>query len=423
MQKPAWSARRRILGLRTLSMGALVMGAVLGAAPVLAAGQGAARPAPHASEAADGPDLVVEEDAVHVRPTMANIARTGAEHRAAIEARDEDDHKRMLVRLAKGSMGACLTYALPVLIVPGAKDVFDWACLVPAAFSVDHYSTQQAGRVGHVWPAAGGLVLGNLFEDAVVTPALIVGGVAVSTYAAGGTAALLATDSTWLWPSVTAGGVVVAGVSYLGLRWARARGSEWIATQTMWHLSSPLAGDALKDAQSSTWIPRQVDGAARPYVLFAAADASRPRPVWSDAIPVVGPWTRAPHAAADMVERVSEAGTIVLGDKDRDLTALEARATQLAYTEAGFLSLAHAGLLTGGGFAVAGVVTGSMALRAQDAGEDATALIETTTTLGTIGAGAAIVGVGALLAREVPERLRPLLLAHAYGWDADTGAE
>jgi hypothetical protein len=314
-----------------------------------------------------------------------------------------------VVRVADGSLRVCSSIVLPLTIVPGVGDVVgtisDWFCIIPAAMAVDYASAWHGRRESHFWQPALALVLKKGFETLVDTPIMVVTIGAIVAVAVGGVAATVFGGLPIT--VVTAGGVGLTLVIYLGLKGVRDTVGNFLFDKTFAVLVEEVGDEATADEREKGWLQPGVDGVPGGFGLMATVAGSRPAFNWSHAVPVVGPIWRAEEHAAEIKQRTRRYAREVLRVEKQDLSGMDATAGTLTGIQGWSMAVGHVALGVGVGLFGAGL--GVALTDRQDEGQGTAELLGTAGLVTVAAGGAAIaVSVGA-------DRIQPLLVPLAWG--------
>lgn len=314
-----------------------------------------------------------------------------------------------VVRVADGSLRVCSSIALPLTIVPGVGDVVgtisDWFCIIPAAMAVDYASAWHGRRESHFWQPALALVLKKGFETLVDTPIMVVTIGAIVAVAVGGVAATVFGGLPIT--VVTAGGVGITLVVYLGLKGVRDTIGNFLFDKTFAVLVEEKGDEATADERAGGWLQPGLDGVPGGFGLMATVAGSRPSFNWSHAVPVVGPiWRSGPHAE-EIKARSRRYAREVLRVEKQDLSGMDATAETLTGIQGWSMAAGHVALGVGVGLFGAGL---GVALTDQANEGQVTAELLGTAGLVTVAAGGAAVVVSV-----AADRIQPLLVPLAWG--------
>jgi hypothetical protein len=314
-----------------------------------------------------------------------------------------------VVRVADGSLRVCSSIALPLTIVPGVGDIVgtisDWFCIIPAALAVDYASAWHGRRESHFWQPALALVLKKGFETLVDTPIMVVTIGALVAVAVGGVAATVFGGLPIT--VVTAGGVGITLVVYLGLKGVRDTVGNFLFDKTYAVLVEEKGDEATADEREKGWLQPGVDGVPGGFGLMATVAGSRPSFNWSHAVPVVGPiWRAGPHAD-EIKQRTRRYAREVLRVEKQDLSGMDATAETLTGIQGWSMAVGHVALGAGVGLFGAGL---GVALTDQANEGQLTAELLGTAGLVTVAAGGA-----AIVVSVAADRIQPLLVPLAWG--------
>lgn len=313
-----------------------------------------------------------------------------------------------VVRVADGSLRVCSALALPLTIVPGVGDIVgtiaDWFCIIPAAVAIDYAGAHHGRRESSFWQPALALVLKKGFETLVDAPIMIVTIGVVVTVAAGGVASVILGGI----PAtvVTAGGVGLTLVAYLGLKGVRDGIGNFLFEKTYGLLVEEAGDEATADARENGWIKPGLGGAPAGFGLMATVAGSRPPFDWAWAVPVVGPIWRSDAYAEQVKWRTRRYAREVMGVEKADLSGMDRTTETLSAVQGWSMAVGHVGLGLGVGLFGSGL---AVSLTDQDNQRQTTAEL-----LGGAGIVAVVGGAAAIVVSVGAEKLQMLMVPAAW---------
>jgi hypothetical protein len=326
---------------------------------------------------------------------------------------------------AEGSIELCDALTFPLRFVPYvgevASIVFEWACLVPGAFSVDFVGLYHGTQDGQVWQALVALFAAKLWRDLTRWPVVIGIGVvglvvvvAASAVAFGtplvGGPVLIA--PTYL-PVLITGVLVGSGITYVVARKIRKKGQalifEWIYAGLTPEFETV---ERRQEAQDDAWLRTPLNGVERLWALGAVASGDDADSSIIHLIPVVGRLEKADARATSMKANMRRLGDDVLDEKKEDYSTVDTTIDVLAKTEGTLGAIADVGLIIGAALFFGGSVFAAIDYQNRS---DVTTFAALTVGTGVLGT---VVGSTALLfiaLRELPKALRTVAVPLAWG--------
>lgn len=386
----------------------MAVGGMAWATPAIAAVEAPAEAASSPSTVAPAPPTAPEPTAAESTPAPGMPA-AGPNASSRPERTHWEPFDKEVVRVADGSLRVCSSVALPLTIVPGVGDVVgtvsDWFCIIPAAMAVDYASAWHGRRESHFWQPALALVLKKGFETLVDTPIMVVTIGAIVAVAVGGVAATVFGGLPVT--VVTAGGVSITLVVYLGLRAVRDTIGNFLFDKSFAFLVEEKGDEAAADEREKGWLQPGLDGVPGGFGMMATVAGSRPSFDWSHAVPVVGPiWRAGPHAD-EIKRRTRRYAREVLRVEKTDLSGMDATAETLTGIQGWSMAAGHVALGVGVGLFGAGL---GVALTDRANEGQLTAELLGTAGLVTVAAGGAAVVVSI-----AADRIQPLVVPLVFG--------
>ena len=248
--------------------------------------------------------------------------------------------------IATGMLGVCETLILPISIIPAVGEYVglaaEWACIVPAAFAVQHTALHHGDRAPHLWQIFIALGMQKLWQTIVALPVpFVLVSAATTGLVLGGLAQIFGA------PVGITVGLLIAPltVAYLVSKGLEKEGGRFIFSRMYDLFDEGLRNDEHATAARESWIGPRQDGVAGVVYLVATADGASAPFEPQFLIPVVGPILKAQREAETTRARMRRAGLEVLGERKDDLAGMDTMADVLAGGEALFMAVGHAGLI------------------------------------------------------------------------------
>jgi hypothetical protein len=305
--------------------------------------------------------------------------------------------------MASGMLGVCETLILPISIVPAVGEYIglaaEWACIVPAAFAVQHTALHHGDRAPHLWQIFIALGAQKLWQTIVALPVPFV------LVAAASVGLGLTAIATYMGlPVGISLGLLLSPLTltYLVSKGLEKEGGRFIFTRMYDLFDEGLLHEEHASAAKESWVGPRQDGIPGVVYLVATADGANAPFEPSFLIPVLGPILKGQAEARTTHARMRRAGVEVLGEAKHDLSGMDSVTDALAGTEAVFMAIGQAGLLAS--FSMLGVSL----LMFQNGDQQNAELFGGLGALGSIFA-ASFVGLA-----QIPDALKPCCVPAAY---------
>lgn len=326
-----------------------------------------------------------------------------------------------------GAMQTCEMTVLPVTIIPVvgpvASALVAWACIGPAAFTVDYLGIFHGGHGTNLWQPLVALVAGKLVHDIVLIGGVLATAGAYTLFFASFTvldSALLVAPSdvaaqaaTYV-PMLTLGGLIaLTGGAYFGGRWAQDAAGRFVFESGYRWLSGFVHDPKdVARAKRVTVLSPPLDPVSRAYGLLVTAWAVSPDEDLRDLLPIVGPVVTADEKAAAVGEGVRKFGREVLDEDVQHPDALSHLIGITVQTEAWLTAVAHLAFISAGLSFLTGLALAPV-LYSESGAVLEYAFVGGSAVLGALYLG--VVGGVAIGLAQVPRAVRGVGIPIAFG--------
>jgi hypothetical protein len=376
-------------------------------------------------EGSEGVSTGTDGGAIAPPALVDDKAAAGAKGKRPLRFKPWEDDLDASHGIAEGSIELCDALTFPLRFVPYVGEVagivFEWACLVPGAFSVDFVGLYHGTQDGQVWQALVALFAAKLWRDLTRWPVVIGIGavgfgvviaataVAFGTPLAGGPVII---SPTYL-PVLITGVLVASGVTYVVARKIRKKGQglifEWIYSGITPEFEST---ERRQEAQDEAWLRTPLNGVERLWALGAVASGDDADSSIIHLIPIVGRLEKADARATSLKSNMRRLGDDVLDEKKDDYSTVDTTIDVLAKTEGALGAIADVGLIIGAALFFGGSVFAAIDYQNRSDVTTFAALTLGTGVLGTMVGSAALLFIAL---REVPKALRTVAVPLAWG--------